>query len=77
MAGVNMNPVPHMKCNLELNVVGRRRFLNFWDSAHGNDVVCEIVDGKLLLSLGDGKPKKITLQEFIERVETSVEAGKQ
>lgn len=69
MAGVNM------KCNLELNVVGKQRFLNFWDAMHGNDVVCEIVDGKLLLSLGDEKPKKITLQEFIERVEMSVEAG--
>jgi hypothetical protein len=61
-----------MKYQLELNCVGDSVFLNYWDSEHGNDVVCEVINGKLMLSTGDEeKPKKITLQEFIERVEAT------
>jgi hypothetical protein len=62
-----------MKYQLELNCVGDSVFLNYWDSEHGNDVVCEVVNGKLMLNTGDEeeKPKKITLQEFIERVEAT------
>jgi hypothetical protein len=61
-----------MKFQLELNCVeDGRTFLNYWDAAHGNDVVCEVVDGRLLLTQDEGKPKKITLSEFIEMVEAS------
>ncbi len=55
-----------MKIALELNCTGNKRFLNFWDSEHGNDICCEIVYGKLVLRSGDGR--NITLNEFIKRV---------
>lgn len=56
-----------MKHQLELNCLDDgRKFLNYWDAMHGNDVVCEIVDGKLML-----EDEEISLQEFIERVEAS------
>ncbi len=35
---------------LELKINGEgdnRKFLNYWDSVHGQDVCCEIKDGKL------------------------------
>lgn len=55
-----------MKHSLELNCPDDRKFLNYWDLMHGNDVVCEIIDGKLMLD-----DKEITLSEFIELVEKS------
>lgn len=55
-----------MKYRLELNCPDDRKFLNYWDSIHGNDVVCEIIDGKLMLD-----ENEITLAEFIELVEES------
>jgi hypothetical protein len=63
-----------MKIKLELNIPDDRKFLNFWDWKNGNDVVCEIIDGKLMLSQSDDSgeslpPKEITLKEFVERVE--------
>lgn len=44
-----------------------RKFLNYWDWYHGNDVCCEVIDGKLFK--GD---REITLLEFIELVKRSV-----
>lgn len=41
-------------------------FLNFWNWYNGDDVVTEIVDGKIIDDNGHGK--EITLQEFIDRV---------
>ena len=33
---------------LEVKFVdGKRVYLNFWDSIHGNDVCCQIKDGKI------------------------------
>lgn len=55
-----------MKHTIELNCPDERKFLNYWDSISGNDVVCEIVDGKLLLD-----KEEITLAKFIELVEQS------
>jgi hypothetical protein len=55
-----------MKHTLELNCPDDRKFLNYWDSISGNDVVCEIVDGKLMLN-----EEEITLAKFVELVEQS------
>ena len=49
-------------------------FLNYWDSAHGEDVSCEIIDNKLVLlsydeDLDDVVPSKtINLSEFISLI---------
>jgi hypothetical protein len=56
------------KYNLELNIVGDGRvFLNFWDWAHGNDVVAEIENGKLVI-----ENKEITFAQYIELVKESI-----
>lgn len=52
-------------------------FLNFWDSNHGNDVCCEVVEDYLLLSeinqFGQDVETKITLSQFIDKVKQSIE----
>ncbi len=68
------------KHELELKINGEgdgRKFLNFWDWAHGNDVCCQIKDEKLFLSKydenGDDLPEKeITFAQFLELVEQSI-----
>ena len=63
---------------LELNYPGDGRlFLNYWDWMHGDDVVAEIVDGKIMLSQYDDDgnelpEKEITFSEFLALVETSI-----
>ena len=60
---------PQGKYNLELNFPGDGRiFLNFWDWAHGNDVVCEVKDGKLIR---DGE-FEIDFNQFLEDVINSI-----
>lgn len=61
-----MNPV-------ELNIPDDRMFLNFWNWKNGNDVICEIIDSKLMLAQYDENavelpPKEITFIEFCELV---------
>lgn len=64
-----------MKVELELNIVDDgRKFLNFWDFKHGNDICCEIIDGILYKSEYDSNVNKlpstkISLTEFIKLVE--------
>lgn len=68
------------KHKLELKINGERdgrKFLNYWDWAHGRDVCCEIKDGKLWLSQldeqGEELPdKEITFTEFLALVEDSI-----
>jgi hypothetical protein len=66
------------KHKLELNIVGDgREFLNFWDWAHGNDVVCEIRDNKLFYTPQDEKgnelpEKEISMAEFLDLVRESI-----
>jgi hypothetical protein len=66
------------KENIELNFPGDgRTFLNFWDWAHGNDVVCQIKKGKLMLTEYDKNSKKlpereISFQEFLKLVKKSI-----
>ena len=61
-----------MKIQVEINYVDDGRvFLNYWNWRNGNDVCCEIVDGKLIHDYEvDGKDthEEITLQEFITMV---------
>lgn len=73
-----------MKVQIEINFCDPEQkftkgaiFLNYWDWAHGNDVVCELVDGKLMRSMhdenGDDLPsQEITFVEFIEAVKESI-----
>ena len=63
-----------MKIELELNLPDTRKFLNFWNWSNGDDICCEIIDGKLMLSQYDDNskklpPKEISLIEFIDMVE--------
>lgn len=66
-----------MKRNLELNIPDDRIFLNFWNSYNGDDVTCQIIDGKLFLEelfseggdlMNEPELKEISLQEFIDLI---------
>lgn len=64
-----------MKVSLELNLPDDRVFLNFWNWYNGDDVVCQVIDGKLMLSQFDENgnelpAKEITLDQFIKMVRT-------
>ena len=59
-----------MKIEVELVINSDRKFLNYWDYIHGDDVCCQIVDNKLIL-MGDEK-REITLEEFMDMVERTV-----
>ncbi len=66
------------KHRLELNYPGDGRlFLNYWDWAHGNDVCCEVVDGRLMKPNYDGDGElpstEITFNEFLALVEESIQ----
>jgi hypothetical protein len=53
-----------LKINLELHQVGEgRTFLNYWNARNGDDVACEVVDGRLI-----HEGTEITLAEFIDKV---------
>ncbi|NJO63179.1 MAG: hypothetical protein HC836_34660 [Richelia sp. RM2_1_2] len=55
------------KLKLELNFVGDGRvFLNFWNFLNGDDVVTEVIDGKLIITDDDNVQKEYSLQDFID-----------
>jgi len=66
-----------MKIELELRINEKpdgRIFLNFLDWKNGNDICCQVIDGKLFKSEYDEKGnelprKEISLSEFINLVE--------
>lgn len=67
-----------MKIDLELNILDDQMFLNFWNHINGDDVICEIKDGKLYLigydDEGNELPEKeITFIEFCNLVKAKVE----
>lgn len=67
-----------MKAPIELNMPDDRMFLNFWNWFSGDDVVCEIKDGKLILNQHDEdgnemSPREITLMEFCQMVKYRME----
>jgi hypothetical protein len=52
-------------------------FLTYWDWKHGNDICCQLIDGKLLKDEYDENsnelpPKEITLSEFIELIKQAI-----
>ncbi len=62
-----------MKAKIEINCPDKRIFLNYWNALDGDDVICEIVNGKLMLNQRDEESnelpaKEITIIEFIEMV---------
>jgi len=68
-----------MKIDLELVIheEPERKFLNYWDWKHGNDVCCQIIDGKLFKSEYDEEgndlpEKEISFPDFIKLVEAVV-----
>lgn len=61
--------------NINLNFSGEKTFLNFWNYYNGDDVVCEVIGDKLMLSQYDDDgnelpPKEITIGEFCGMVKT-------
>ena len=66
------------KHNIEINYVADGRiFLNYWDWAHGNDVVCEVVDDKLMRGSIDENgeelpPTEITFIEYLKYIGESI-----
>jgi hypothetical protein len=53
-----------LKINLELHVVGDgRTFINYWNSINGDDVVSEIIEGKIFI-----EDREVSLNEFINLV---------
>ena len=62
-----------MKARIEINFPDERIFLNYWNALDGDDVICEIVNGKLMLTQRDFEGNElraieITIVEFIEMV---------
>lgn len=68
-----------MKITLELNLVEPGvEFLNYWDSIGGNDVVAQIIDGKLWMEepseegdVDELPLREVSLVEFIHLVAAS------
>ena len=61
-----------MKIKLELVInesPDGRVFLNYWDWQHGDDVCCEIKEGKMLTYSDGIGEHEITLQDFIKVVQ--------
>lgn len=64
------------KVNVEVHSPGDGRlFLNYWNWRNGNDVTCEVIDGKLIHNNevdGEEKHDEVTLSEFLTMVEARV-----
>lgn len=77
--------------DLELKCNGDRTFINFWDSAHGNDVCVQFKDGKFFQFIDTEEEiehkefdletqnsmgqKEITFEDFILQIQTSIKEG--
>lgn len=64
------------KVNVEIHSPGDGRiFINYWNWRNGDDVVCELIDGKIIHSnrVDDvEKNVEITIGEFIKMVEDRI-----
>lgn len=63
------------KHTIELNFAGDQLFMNYWDWAHGHDVVARIVDGQILLIDYEGDVEvttPISFTEYLELVKESI-----
>jgi hypothetical protein len=56
------------RIDLELKIDGKRKHLTYSDYHSGRDIVCEIVDGKLIKN-----EKEISLNDFILLIERSID----
>src|SRR5689334_13610823 len=54
--------------SIEIKFVHDKIFLNYWDILHGRDIVCEVLDGKLIYHDEKGFNPEISLLDFIEGV---------
>lgn len=55
-----------LKIDIEIMVVGDgRTFINYWNYIDGDDVICELIDGKLFI-----ESKEISIQEFVDSVKS-------
>lgn len=74
----NMSKQERSKTKIELLHVGDgRTFLNYWDFNRGNDVCCELINGRLWQSQhgddGEEKPPiQISLKQFVDKVTESI-----
>lgn len=71
----NKGEIPRSKHTIEFHIVGDgREFLNFWDWAHGNDVVAEIIRSPfhLLWTDPEGNELPITMEHFLNLVRESI-----
>lgn len=61
-----------MKIDVEINFIEDGRvFLNYWNWRNGNDVVCEIIDGKIIHKYevdGEDTFEEISINDFITMV---------
>lgn len=58
-----------LKINLELHIVGDGRiFLNYWNYLNGDDVISEIIDGKIYID-----DEEVSLEYFINLVKNKYE----
>jgi len=66
-----------MKAKIEIYINSDDEiFLNYWDSIYGNDIVCHIIDGKIIHHDVDvcglhHRSKEITIMDFIKMVQSN------
>lgn len=62
------------KEKIEINYVGGNLYVNFWDWAHGNDVIAKVVNGKLIhLPPEEIDTKEITFNDFLVMMAESID----
>jgi len=66
-----------MKAKIEINFPDERIFLNYWNALDGDDVICEIVNDKLMLNQRDEESnelpaKEISIVEFIGMIKDRI-----
>lgn len=78
------------KYGVELNFVDDRIYLNYWDYMHGDDICCQLINGKLFkfvytpmeveqtevdgIDIDPFQREEITIERFIELVRQTVES---
>jgi hypothetical protein len=60
----------NMKYSIELNCLDNgRKFLNYWDDENGEDVICEIINGQIMIEEKEMSFKEISFMDFVQLVE--------
>jgi hypothetical protein len=66
-----------MKAKVEIHINSDDEiFLNYWDNIYGNDVICQIINGKIIHNNIDvcnfiHENKEITMMDFIKMVQSN------